>query len=69
MEYKVLLYTESVFASIFFNGGKIDPVRLTKVLNQHASEGWEVVTMERENRRTLLFFSREAFIFILRRAK
>ena len=34
-----------------------------------AKEGWEVVTMERENRRTLLFFSREAFLFIMKKTK
>lgn len=69
MEYKVLLYSESIFSSIFFNGGKVNPVRLTEALNRQAAEGWEVVTMERENRRTLLFFSREAFVFILKRNK
>ena len=69
MEYKVFLYAESVFASIFFNGGKVNPIKLTEALNRQASEGWEVVTMEREKRRTLLFFSREAFVFILKRNK
>ncbi len=69
MEYKVFLYSESVFASIFFNGGKVDPIRLTEALNRQAEEGWEVVTMEREKRRTFLFFSREAFVFILKREK
>ena len=69
MEYKVFLYSESVFASIFFNGGKVDPIRLTEALNRQAEEGWEVVTMEREQRRTFLFFSREAFVFILKREK
>ncbi len=69
MEYKVFLYGESVLASIFLNGGKVNPVRLTEALNRQAEEGWEVVTMEREKRRTLLFFSREAFVFILKRAK
>ena len=54
MEYKVFLYAESVLASIFLNGGKVNPVRLTEALNRQAEEGWEVVTMEREKRRTLL---------------
>ena len=69
MEYKVFIYGESVLASIFLNGGKVNPIRLSEALNRQAEEGWEVVTMERENRRTLLFFSREAFIFVLKRAK
>ncbi len=68
-EYKIFLYTESVFSSIFFNGGKVNPQRLTESLNQQAEEGWEVKAVERENRRTLLFFSREAFLFVLERDK
>lgn len=68
-EYKVFLYTEGVLSSLFLNGGKVNPLRLTNILNDMAKEGWEVKTMERENRRTLLFFSREAFIFVLERNK
>ena len=69
MEYKIFLYSESIIGSILFNGGKVNPIRLSEALNHQAEEGWEVVTMERENRRTLLFFSREAFIFVLKKAK
>ncbi len=64
-EYKVFLYTEGIFSSIFFNGGKVNPVKLTAALNEQAAQGWTVKTMEKEKRRTLLFFSREAFVFIL----
>lgn len=66
-EYKVFLYSENVFSSIFFNGGKVNPLRLTEALNEQAEEGWEVKTMEKENRRTLLFFTRETLVFILER--
>ena len=66
-EYRVFLYTEGMLSSIFLNGGKVNPVRLTNALNDFAKDGWQVKTMERENRRTLLFFSREAFIFVLER--
>ena len=69
MEYKVFLYSESIFSSIFLNGGKINPKKLTDQLNELGAEGWEVVTMQRENRRTFLFWSREAFVFILKRGK
>ncbi len=69
MEYKVFLYSESIFSSIFLNGGKIDPERLEDQLNKLGADGWEVVAMQRENRRTFLFWSREAFIFILKRDK
>lgn len=69
MEYKVFLYSESIFSSMFLNGGKVDPERLEDQLNKLGADGWEVVAMQRENRRTFLFWSREAFIFILKRAK
>lgn len=68
-EYKVFLYAENAFSSIFFNGGKVNPVKLTRALNEQAKEGWCVKGIERENRRTALLFSREAFIFILERDK
>lgn len=68
-EYKIFLYAEGVLSSIFLNGGKVNPVRLTESLNKQAQEGWQVKAVERENRRTLLLFSREAFLFVLERDK
>lgn len=69
LEYKVYVYSESAFSSIFLGNAKVNPQRLTHELNKLAEDGWEVVSMERENRRTALFFSREAFLFILKRQK
>ncbi len=69
MEYKVFLYSEGIFSAIFLNGGKVNTNRLGEALNEQAKEGWRVITMEKENRRTFLFFSREAFLFILGREK
>ena len=66
-EYKVVLYREPLLGSIFLGGSKVDPVRFTEFLNKNAAEGWQVVTMEREIRRELLFFKREAFMVILKR--
>ena len=68
-EYKVYIYSENIFSSIFFNGGKVNPDSLTKQLNKLAEEGWIVKAVERENRRTMLFYSRESFLFILERDK
>ncbi len=68
-EYKVVLYAEGIFSSLFLSSGKVDPVRLTEALNEYAAEGWEVKTMEKEKRRTLLFFTRETLVFILERNK
>lgn len=66
-EYKVVVYREGLLGSIFLNGSKVDPMKYSKFLNDNAKEGWKVVTMERESRRELLFFSREAFLTVLER--
>jgi len=66
-EYKVAIYREPLLGSIFLQGSKVNPVKYSEFLNKNAAEGWRVKTMERESRRELLFFSREAFITILER--
>ena len=68
-EYKVALYREGMLGSLFLGGSKVDPIKFTDFLNLNGAEGWEVVTMEREIRRMLLFFSREAFMVIMKREK
>lgn len=67
-EYKVTIYREPLLGSIFLGGSRVNPVRYSEFLNKNAVEGWEVVTMERESRRELIFFSREAFLTIMKRA-
>lgn len=67
-EYKVVVYRESMLGSLFLGGSKVDPVKFTEFLNANGEEGWEVITMEREIRRMLLFFSREAFLCIMKKA-
>ena len=66
-EYKVVVYREGMLGSLFLGGSKVDPLKFSAFLNANGAEGWEVVTMEREIRRMLLFFSREAFMVILKR--
>ncbi|AGH97830.1 DUF4177 domain-containing protein [Micavibrio aeruginosavorus] len=66
-EYKVAIYREPLLGSIFLGGSRVDPVRYTDFLNKNAAEGWKVITMERETRRELLFFKREAFLTIMER--
>lgn len=68
-EYKVVIYRESMLGSLFLAGSKVDPVKFSEFLNRNGAEGWEVVTMEREIRRMLLFFSREAFLVIMKRER
>ena len=66
-EYKVAIYREPLLGSIFLQGSKVNPQRYSEFLNKNAAEGWRVKTMERESRRELLFFKREAFVTILER--
>ncbi|MGH1378422.1 MAG: DUF4177 domain-containing protein [Alphaproteobacteria bacterium] len=68
-EYKVAIYRESMLGSLFLGGSKVDPLKFTDFLNKNGQDGWEVVTMEREVRRMLLFFSREAFLVVMKKPK
>lgn len=66
-EYKVAIYRESMLGSLFLGGSKVDPLKFSEFLNRNGQDGWEVVTMERESRRMLLFFDREAFLVVMKR--
>jgi len=66
-EYKVAIYRESMLGSLFLGGSKVDPVKFSEFLNNNGEQGWEVKTMEREDRRMLLFFNREAFLVVMQR--
>lgn len=67
LEYKVVIYREPLLGSMFLGGSRVDPVRYSEFLNKNAAEGWRVVAMEREQRRELLFWKREAFLTIMER--
>ncbi|EKE26156.1 MAG: hypothetical protein ACD_4C00405G0003 [uncultured bacterium (gcode 4)] len=64
-QYKVAIYQESLLGSLFLGQSKIDPIKFTNFLNLHAQEGYRVVTIEKEIRRMLLLFSREAMVAVL----
>ncbi|HEZ1609996.1 TPA: DUF4177 domain-containing protein [Neisseria meningitidis] len=66
-EYKVVIYRESQLSSLFFGAAKVNPVNFSAFLNKQTPEGWRVVTMEKDLRRMLLFFKREAYVVILER--
>jgi Domain of unknown function (DUF4177) len=68
-EYKVIVYREPLLGSLLLGESKVNPVKFTEFLNSNAKEGWRVVTMEKENRRELLFFSREAYLVVLEKDK
>ena len=68
-EYKAVLYQEGMLGSLLLGQSKIDPVRFSEFLNRNASQGWEVVTMDKDIRRLFLFWKREAYVVILKREK
>ena len=69
MEYKVVIYREGMLGSLLLGGSKVDPVKFSDFLNNNAAEGWRVITMEKDLRRMLLFFKREAYSVIMGREK
>ncbi len=69
IEYKVVIYTEGMIGSLLLGQSKVDPVRFSEFLNRNATDGWEVVTMEKDIRRMLLFFKREGYLVILKRGQ
>ena len=69
VEYKVVIYQEGMLGSLFLGGSKVDPIKFSEFLNKNASEGWRVTTMEKDIRRMLLFFKREAYVVIMQRDK
>lgn len=68
-EYKVVIYQEGMLGSLLLGQSKVDPVRFSEFLNEHAAKGWRVVTMEKEVRRMLALWSREAFMVVMERDK
>lgn len=68
-EYKVIIYRESMMGSLFLGGSKVNAGKFTEFLNENGAKGWEVITMEKEERRMLLFFSREAFLVVMKKEK
>lgn len=65
VEYKVVIYQEGMLGSLIFGASKVNPVKFSQFLNENARQGWRVVTMEKDIRRMLLFFSREAYVVVM----
>ena len=65
MKYKVVIYQEGMLSSFFLGTAKVNPIRFSEFLNKNAAEGWKVQTMEKDIRRMLLFWKREAYVIIL----
>ncbi|MGR9085696.1 MAG: DUF4177 domain-containing protein [Gammaproteobacteria bacterium] len=66
-QYKVIIYQEGLLGSLLLGASKVDPVRFSDFLNLNAKQGWRVVTMEKDIRRMLLLWRREAYLVIMER--
>ena len=69
LEYKVVIYQEGMLGSLLLGESKVNPVKFSEFLNTNAQDGWEVVTMEKDVRRMLLFFKREGYVVVMKRSK
>jgi hypothetical protein len=67
-EYKVVIYQEGMLGSLLLGQSKVNPVKFSEFLNANAQDGWEVVTMEKDVRRMLLFFRREGYVVVMKRS-
>jgi len=66
-QYQVVIYQEGALGSVLLGQSRVNPIKFAAFLNQHAAQGWRVVTMEKDQRRFLLFFRREAYCVIMER--
>ncbi len=64
-KYKVVIYQEGMLGSLVLGASKVDPVRFSEFLNKNARDGWRVVTMEKDIRRMLLLWRREAYVVLM----
>ena len=64
-QYKAVIYQEGMRGSLLLGASKVDPIRFTEFLNKHAAQGWRVVTMEKDIRRMLLLWRREAYVVLM----
>lgn len=66
-EYQVVVYQEGMLGSLVLGASKVDPENFSDFLNKHAKKGWRVVTMEKDIRRMLLLWTREAYLVVMER--
>ena len=66
-EYKIIHVAEGGCGTIFLGSSGLPLKRLEATLNEEAANGWNVVFQVLENKRFMLFWSREAVILTLGR--
>jgi Domain of unknown function (DUF4177) len=64
-QYKVVIYQEGMLGSLLLGASKVNPVKFTDFLNLNAKQGWQVITMEKDIRRMLLLWRREAYVVVM----
>jgi len=64
-QYKVVVYQEGMLGSLLLGASKVDPERFSDFLNKNAKDGWRVITMEKDIRRMLLLWTREAYMVVM----
>lgn len=66
-EYKVIYVTEGGCGTLVLGSSGLPIQRIEAELNAHAADGWQMVFQTIENKRFLLFWTREAAIITLAR--
>ena len=66
-EYKVLTVAEGGCGTLLLGSSGLPIKELETELNEHAADGWQLVFQTLENKRFLLFWSRETVIVTLAR--
>ena len=66
-EYKVIAVAEGGCGTLMFGSSGLPIKELENELNAHAADGWQVVFQAIENKRYMLFWSRETVLVTLGR--
>ena len=61
-EYKVVFVAEGGCGTILLGASGLPIQKLEATINEHAAQGWQVVFQVIENKRFLLFWTREAMV-------
>lgn len=65
--YKTLIYVESLFTSVVPGYTALNCQRLTRFLNEHARQGWEVVSITPVDHRSFLFIKHTAYAIVMKK--
>ena len=66
-EYKVVTIMEGGCGTVLLGAAGIPVKKMEAVLNEHAADGWQLVFQAIEQKRFLLFWTRETVIITLGR--